>query len=230
MSKHSDDEAIQILSKRGAVPPWLSHTRGWAKNYHEALTLGPGWSDFDRSIAQSDPIRGSGPEATETTITMPASVPVFMRGMIEAIDAAVEYSDAPDQPISLSWQGIQQAAMRIAQLIGSIRDANMPMFPVMADPWNPGVIAAAHFCYLHELSHIKLEHRSHGATPNERWSNEFKADEMAFSAYALTLRSHPDLQARLAFFGPVLALYFGELVGFAYTGTLDRLTDAHPPI
>jgi hypothetical protein len=225
-----DTEALRVLDAREAVPPWFRETRGWAEEYHRSLTAAPGYTEADRRIRQDSRIAGLELSATGEAIAMPANIPAFLRGLLDSVNLAVIRTGKADDPVRLSWPGLQEAGRRLAQIVGSIREVNMPMFPVPADPWNPGVIAASHFSYLHEFVHIKLDHRSRRSTPDERWSNEFQADEMAFALYGLSLRSYPELEETFAFLGPVLALYFGEIVEFALDLKPEEVRTTHPPI
>jgi hypothetical protein len=230
MAADISNEAMDTLRARNALPSWFSHTLGWAKKYHRSLTSPQGYTEDDRNIRHFAPIAGLEIRAGDTTIVMSDRVPAFLRGMLDVIDVATFRSENPDDPIKLSWAGIQQAAGRLGQIVGSMRDADIPLFPVPADPWTPGVIAASHFCYLHEFYHIMLQHRSHHSTFEERWANEFQADELAFVHYARSLSSHPELEERLVFFGPVLALYFAELREFATDKGAEEARSSHPPV
>jgi hypothetical protein len=223
-------EMMSVLSTRHALPPWFTRALGWAENYHRSLTSAQGFTEEDRAIRQIAPIAGLELGASDTAIVMSDRLPAFLHGVVSVIDVATFRSGLPGDPIRLSWEGLQSAAGRLVQVVGSMRDADIPLFPVPSDPWTPGVIAASHFCYLHEFHHTKLRHKSRNSTPEERWANEFQADQQAFAHYALTLRSHPELEELLAFFGPVLALYFGELRELVADNGTEEARSSHPPI
>ena len=224
-----DAEALRILGRRGAVPPWFESSYNWAGNFHRELTSGSGWPEMARTISQIAPAQGLGPFVTQDRIRIPANVPAFLRGLLDVVDVAVAKLPSQDSPLQVTWPGLQQAVGRLAQIVGSIRDANMPMFPVPRDPWTPGVIAASHFCYLHELAHTKLYQAVVPMTAEQRWANEFQADEIAFATYALTLRSHPELQGALVYLAPVLALYMAEVMQLATNTQSPAVSDSHPP-
>jgi len=223
---------LRMLQERGALPAWFEHTRGWAEKFHSEWTS-EGWDPNDSMAKVFSPVWGLGPAAgggpNSPTIIMPANVPVFIRAVFDSLDTAISRSGDENAPLRLSWEGIQAALDRLSQIIGSIRDTGIPMFAGHADPWNSVTIAAAHFCYMHELAHITFQNQNWFQLDEERWVNEFRADELGLVGLVLSYRSHPELLETLALSGPVLSLYFAEIERIA-AGNLDQGTSTHPPV
>src|SRR5579883_2234128 len=103
---------MTALEERSAVPPWFKSTRSWTEDFHTKWTS-VGWDPADAAAKILSPAQGLSPDAIGPMIRMPANVPVFLRGVLDCLNAAISTQANPNAPLRLSHSGIQTALDRL---------------------------------------------------------------------------------------------------------------------
>lgn len=223
---------VRELKQRNALPKWWSlfteNPNGdWVANFHRAFTQGSprhiqevAAGSIQASLSPQANVSGEG-----GTIAFPIGTVVLLHELLEIVfgNLIPPTSRDPAACMLISREGRTQSIQQLQAMIGRLRATNAPNCSSEIAEWTPGVIAAVHFMYVHELSHVSNFHRAASTTS---FHDEFEADALAYLWMLQTYRSYPDSQQVFSLVGPFLAIALEAVKEAAFS--VDEWDRTHP--
>jgi len=168
---------VRELKQRNALPTWWSlltqsHHGDWLANFHRAFSQK--LPQYMRDVAAGSIQTSLSPQAhvlaERSTIAFPIGTVVLLHEVLEIVTAKMTPPEShdPSAHMLLSGDGRKQSVQQLQTMIGRLRATNSPDCANEITKWRPGVVAAAHFMYVHELIHVSKFHRMTSTTSFSR--------------------------------------------------------------